>query len=374
MWEIKTSRLIAGLDLLNLIPEKVGLSSSEFVWMHGKDDKVVLSVASYIMGEIVLTGKGTFPKGDYYIDRRVLLPFVYASKELKNKNTFQFDIKKHQLIVRHGSRKAVFDSQKDVSGYGDLKKVLKQEESEIPVNDDLKELLICGANCAVSDSIVPHLNCCFVAKGKAVETFAASDKVFFMGTGDAKGKIKSSIPFPLFLINLLQEPTLKRISWRGKYIVLEFERGIIWQSISQEALKNFPLRDIRKHATAAATKKISFVVSGRRFSKLMLRLSYYLQGARRRDWVVKIKGSKNSNLLQVSTNIPGVTFDEKINANDKLQKDILVEWPLDILEKVFAFLAVKTKGLGLSCRIDDKHGVSYLTAGQFWLAITSKKE
>src|SRR5271155_3716555 len=111
MWEIRRSKLIAGLNLLDLIPEKVGLSASEFVWMRGKGDKVIISVASYIMGEITLQGKGTWPKGDLFIDRRVLLPFVYASKELKNKNTFQFEVKKHQLIVRHGNRKAVLDSQ-----------------------------------------------------------------------------------------------------------------------------------------------------------------------------------------------------------------------------------------------------------------------
>jgi hypothetical protein len=373
MWEIRRSKLIAGLDLLNLIPEKVGLSSSEFVHIYGHGETITLSVASYIMGEITLTGKGKW-KGDYFIDRRVLLPFVYASKELKNKNTFQFEAKKYQLIVKHGSRKAVLDSQKDVSGYGNLRKVLKEEESEIPINDDLKELLTCGANCAVSDAIVPHLNCVYVAKGSVVETFAASDKVFYLGLGDSKGKVKSSIPFPLFLINLLKEPTLQKISWRGKYIVLKFEKGIIWQSISQEALKKFPLKDIRLHAKRANVLPVSLVVSGRRFSKLMLRLGYYLQAVRRRDWVVRIKGSKGSTTLYISTNIPGVRFDEKISIVDKLKKNVKVEWPLDVLEPVFAFLAQKTKKQGLVVRIDEKHGVSYVTAGQYWLAVTSKKE
>jgi hypothetical protein len=374
MWEIRRSKLIAGLDLLNLIPEKVGLSSSEFIWIRGKGDTITVSVASYIMGEIVLTGKGSWPKGDYYIDRRVLLPFVYASRELKNKNTFQFEVKKRQLIVRHGKRKAVFDSQKDVVGYGDLRKIMKVTESEIPITDDLKELLKCGANCAVSDAIVPHLNCVYVAKGSVVETFAASDKVFYLGMGTSKGKVKSSIPFPLFLVNLLQEPTLEKISWRGKYIVLKFEKGVIWQSISQEALKKFPLKEIRKHAKAARSHSVSFTVSGRRFSKLMLRLGYYLQAVRRRDWAVKILGNKGSDTLYVSTNIPGVKFDEKISTTEKLKKDVKVEWPLDVLEPIFAFLAMRTKKQALVCRMDEKHGVSYVTSGQYWLAVTSKKE
>lgn len=373
MWEIRRSRLIAGLDLLNLIPEKVGLSSSEFVWIRGKKDKITLSVASYIMGEINLVGKGNW-KGEYYIDRRVFLPFVYASKELKNKNNFIFEVHKKQLVVKHGNRKAVFDSQKDVHGYGDLRKIMKYEENEIPVSEELQQLLTCGANCAVSDAITPSLNCVYVNKGIAVEAYAASDKVFFMGVGHTKGKVKESIPFPLFLINLLQEPTLQKISWRGKYIVLQFEKGVIWQSVSQEALKKFPVKEIKKHAKSALTKPVAFLVSGRRFSKKMLRLGYYLQAVRRRDWVVKIEGSRGTSSLVLSTGVPGVKFNEKLEISAKLKKDIKIEWPLDLLENTFKFLAIRTRKQGMIVRTDDKRGVSYLTAGNYWLCVTSKKE
>jgi hypothetical protein len=373
MWEIRRSRLIAGLDLLNLIPEKVGLSSSEFVWIRGHGDRITLSVASYIMGEINLVGKGNW-KGDYYIDRRVFLPFVYASKEIKNKNNFVFESKKKQLIVRHGNRKAVFDSQKDVQGYGDLRKIMKYEESEIPVSEELQQLLACGANCAVSDAITPSLNCVYLAKGMAVEAYAASDKVFFMGVGDTKGKVKTAIPFPLFLINLLQEPTLNKISWRGKYIVLQFEKGVIWQSISQEALDKFPVKEIKKHAKSAMTKTIAFTVSGRRFSKMMIRLASYLQAVRRRDWVVTLEGKSGMSFLGLCTGVPGVRFDEKIDISDKLKHSIHIEWPIDILESTFKFLAMKTKKQAMIIRTDKKRGISYLTAGKYWLAITSKKD
>ena len=53
MWEISRNRLIAGLKILELVPEKVGLSSSEFFWFRGKGEQVTISVASYIMGEIL---------------------------------------------------------------------------------------------------------------------------------------------------------------------------------------------------------------------------------------------------------------------------------------------------------------------------------
>lgn len=384
MWEIRRNRLIEGLKLLDLVQEKVGLASSEFFWIHGKGDTVTFSVASYIMGEIKLVGEGEWPTDKpLYIDRRVFIPFVYASREIKNKSPFIFKLKKEQgknrnytLYVRHGNRKAEFYSQKDVHGYGDLRKIMKSKESSVPISDVLQELLQCGKNCAVTDAIVPQLNCVMVSKGKiAIQAAASSDKVFYLGVGNIKNsKIKANIPFPLFLIQLLNENGLKKVSWRGNFIVLEFDKGVIWQPVSQEALSNFPLKKIQKHAKRADKLPISFTVSSRRFTKLMLRLGFYLQALRRKDWVVTIAGKKKDQVVRLSTHISGVKFDERLPLSEPLKKNVKLNWPLDIIEPVFGFLSTKTKKLGMIVRTDDEHGVSYVRTGNYWLAITSKQE
>ena len=375
MWEISRDRLIAGLKILELVPEKVGLSSSEFFWFRGKREEITISVASYIMGEITLTGKGEWPsKTDFYVDRRVLMPFITASLALKDKNTFQFTIHKKVLTVKHGSRSAEFISQRDIKGYGNIKKILKEPESEVPISDDLQELLSCGQNCAISDAVVPHLNCVFVNRGKAViEAYAASDKVFYMGLGSGAVKVKTAIPFPLYLIDLLKEKTLKKISWRGKYIVLKFEKGIIWQPVSEEALRSFPLKSIQKHAKKADSMPVTFTTSSRRLSKLMVRLTYYLQAVRRKDWIVQIHGNKGEQNILVSTNIPGVKFKEIIST-DTVMKNFDLDWPLDVLEPVFNFLSLKTKKLGVIVRTDEKRGASYIRVGSYWLCITNKQK
>ena len=374
MWEISRNRLIAGLKILELVPEKVGLSSSEFFWFRGKGEQVTISVASYIMGEITLTGHGEWPKQDFYVDRRMLMPFVMASLAIKNKNTFQFSIHKKVLTIKHGSRQVTFVSQRDIKGYGNLKKILKEEENEVPISDDLQELLSCGQNCAVPDSVVPHLNCVFINKGKvAIEAYSASAKVFYMGIGQGAVKVKKAIPFPLYLIDLLKEKSLKTITWRGKYIVLKFEKGIIWQPVSEEALKSFPLKSIQKHAAKADTMPVTFTASSRRLSKLMVRLGFYLQHVRRKDWVVQMTGKKGTTSITVSTNIPGVKFKEELST-DKVKKDFSLDWPLDVLEPMFMYLSTKTKKLGVIVRTDEHHGVSYIRVGQYWLSVTSKKK
>lgn len=378
MWEIRREDLLAGLQILDMVPVRLGIPSSEFFWMRGTGERVKMSVASYIAGEVVLTGQGKWPSDkDFFIDRRVLLPFVYAARELKNKNTFQFEIHKKQLIIRHGTRKAEFQSQSKVSGYSDLKKVLKEKRTSFPVSDSLRELLLCGRNCATSDAVLPHLNCVYIAKGTgsvAIKAYAASDKVFYLGTGKVDGDIKTSIPFPLFLIDLLRADGLKKISWMGKYIVLQFEHGLIWQPISMEALSKFPLKDIKGHAAKTDNKPIAFSASSRRFSTSMLRLSYYLQSVRRKDWVVKLVGKKGRDSIAVTTSIPGSQFLERLRTTEAVKKDFQLEWPLEILEPVFAFLSKKTKKLGMVVRLDDKRHVSYIKTGHFWLAVPSKQE
>lgn len=382
MFELKRNDIIQQLDILSMVPPKLGIPSSEYFWVRSvkhKPYKILLSAASYIGGEIILKGKGKWPfASDFYLDRRMFVPFILAARELKDKHTFQFEKKGKQLIVRHGSRKVAFDSQPNIKGYGNATHILHRAENAIPLNEDLKDMLICGKNCAVSDSVVPHLNAVYLAKsssGIAVKLYAASDKVLYMGSGKlTEGKVTASIPFPLYLINLLEAEGLKKIICAGKYIILQFNQGLIWQPISQEAIKHFPLKKIQSHAKIGETKKVTFVASSRRFSRLMLRLGYYLQSVRRKDWVVSIKGKKGNTYVDVTTSIAGAKFYERIGTSDKLLKDFAIEWPLNIMEPVFGYLSKKTKKLGVTVRVDEKHGVSYITVGNYWLAVPSRQE
>ena len=380
MWSIRRSKLIAALQVLDLVPVKLGIPSSEFIYIRSENGKVKMSVASYIAGEVEVEGKGEWPlKKGFFVDRYSFFPWVFASREIKNKNLFEFTRHKDSLVINHGTRKLELESQSNVKGYGNPKKLFKHKHTSIPVSTVLKEMLMCGKNCAVSDAIVPHLNTVYVTKGKSgslgMEAYASSDKVYYLGLGNLEeGKIKSAIPFPLFLIGLLNTDGIKKISWVGKYIVLRFEQGIIWQPISEEALKEFPVSDIQLYAKKSKKVPITFVASSRRFTTLMVRLSYYLQAVRRKDWSVRISGKKNKKYISVYSEIPGSHFNEKLSISEKIPDNFKLDWPLDILSPVFEFLSKKTKKLGLVVRVDNRHGISYVRAGAYWLAVTSRQE
>lgn len=375
MWTTKRNDLTAVLDIIAMIPEKLGLPSSEYIWIRGRGSKITMSVASYMSAEVKLEGKGDWPfKESFFLDRRSFVPWVRSAREHKDKHLFEFHKNENQLILRHGSRKVEFDNQKKIHGYGNLARIKKEAISTIPISKELRSLLNCGSNCAVSDTIQPHLNCVYtMGKGKFVVSYAASDYVFFIGQGASDGEIKEKIPFPLFLINLLADEGIKKITYAEKYILLHFKHGIVWQPISEEAIKKFPLKRIGKYSKASQDYPRAFTVSSRRFSNTALRLSYYLQSERRRDWVIIIKGNRGDDKIYMNSLLPGINFREKLDVSDKVKKSFKVEWPLGWLVRVFDFLSKNTKKVPLELRVDNHNAHSYVRAGSYWLAIPSKQ-
>lgn len=377
MFQVRREKLNEVLDIIAMVPEHLGLLPSEYIWIRGKGSKIKMSVASYISGEVELEGEGAWPfKENFYLDRRTFVPWAGAARESKDKHRFQFHRKGNQLILKHGARTVIFDNQKKISGYGDLQRIKVHSNHSVPVSNELREMLKCGSNCAVADTIQPHLNAVItMSKGSSVISYAASDYVFYVGEGKLdRNEAIDKVPFPLFLINLLDVDGLKKISCVGKYVMLRFKHGTIWQPISEEADKKFPLGRIKKYAKQARTLPVTFTTSGRRFSRMMVRLGYYLQSVRRRDWVVVVKGNKGDESVKLRSRIPGVHFREAITVSEKLLKDFKIEWPLATLAPVFDFLSKRTRKMPLVVRINHKAKISYVQAGKFWLCVPSRQE
>lgn len=373
MFQLKRSDLSAALELLAMAPEKSGIPSSEYLWVRGKGDTIKMSVAGYLSGEATLTGEGEWPFDDYFfIDRRTFTPWVHAARESKEKHRFQFHKKGKQLLLKHGIRTATFANQTKISGYGDLSKIKKHANHKLHISSELRDMLRCGRNCATSDTINPALNAVYtVGNGSSVVSYAASDYVFYIGKGKLEEKLSDPIPFPLFLINLLTVEGLKKISCSGKYIVFYFKHGVIWQPVSIEASSNFPIRRIRRYSKRSKYMPAVLTTSSRRFSKLIMKLGYYMQSIRRRDWVATISGKKNEKVIYLKTEVPGSKFMETIDVSGKVFKDFKIDWPLETLVPVFEFLSKHTKKKPLTLKVHS-HGISYVKAGPYWMCIPSK--
>jgi hypothetical protein len=376
MFQVKRSELNQALDVLAMAPEKAGVIPSEYIRIIGKGNKITMSVASYVSSEVTVHGEGEWPfKEDFFLDRRTFVPWVSAARESKEKHRFQFHEHKERLIVKHGTRTAKFNNTHKISGYGSLSRIKKHAHHSLKVSSELLDMLKCGSNCAVSDTIQPHLNCVYTTgKGSRVISYAASDYVFYVGMGKMEGELSNPIPFPLFLINLLTVEGLKSIHCSDKYIFLHFKNGYVWQPISREAISNFPIHRIKTYAKQSKTIPTSFITSSRRFARMIVKMGYYMQSVRRRDWVVTIKGDRKDEFIRLNTSVPGSTFREKLAVSAKLPKEFKLEWPLETLVPVFEFISKRTRKMPCVVRINRRKGISYVQAGSYWMAIPSKQE
>lgn len=378
-WSVRRENLLAAIRVLDLVPTRLGIPSSEFIRVEGRQGRLQCVISGEITGSVELRGDGEWPlKRVFYLDRRVFLPFVYAAKEIKNKAPFVFKLSGgsgvgKQLEVIHGRRKARFSTQSEIAGYGFPPKGGK-EIGQLQLAGHVRGLIYCARECSTADPVTPELNCVYVSpNGRGTDIFATNQKIVYQAHSSAGVGSPIPVPFPLFLVSLLGSEELKAVHWREKYVSIEFKGGgEIWQAVSAKARTGFPVKDIKKYAKLSKDEPVLFMVQSRRMSKVLIRLCNYLQAVRRQDWLLNIRGQKDGNEVVLESNIPQTNFRERLPVLRPLKKSFTLDWPLDMLQPVFEFIGKENKKVGMIVRQGEK-GPSYVETGDILLAIPRKK-
>lgn len=372
-WEIGRDKLLEPLEVLDLVPSRPGLPSSEFIMVEraGKNGDIIVHLASEVTGTVTLKGDGKWPfEKPFYLDRRVFLPFVRASKDIKTKAPFKFTANEKQLVVKNGKRKAEFDGQPAVQGYGQPPS--GKLVSRIELGNHTRGLIYCARECASADPVTPQLNCVYIQpKGGDVNVFATNQKIVYAAKSKTKLKSASPIPFPLYLVSLLGSDKLKEVLWKDKYVAITFPHGIIWQPVSAKANKNFPAKDIAKHMASAEKEPAMFTVDARKMASHIIRIIGYLAAVRRQDWALDLTGKKGEREVIVSSTVPQSSFRETLMLDHPCKSSFSLSWPLDMLEPVFDYLHKKEKG-SVTIRAGEK-GISYIIGSDIKVAIPRRK-
>lgn len=370
-WSVGRDAFLELCEVMDLVPSRPGIHSSEYFCVDSKKGSPTFAIASEVTGNVLINGNGRWPMvKPFYLDRRVFLPFVFAAKDLTDA-PFVFSRKKKELIVRQGSRKAVFTSQEKVDGYGQPPQA--EMASTLELGDKLRGLIYCARDCAADDPVTPQLNCVYIQPNShSVSVLATNQKILFRGAGIAKGKIKHAVPFPLYLVRLLGSDKLKEVQWYKKYVALVFRHGKIWQAVSAKALRDFPVKPIRQHMEKTAQGNPVLQVSSKKLSRALNRLCVYLSAVRRQDWSLLLIGKKGTRKLLVRSVAAGSVFNERVRLKKPLPLDLKLEWPLAMMEPVFQFLSgMQDTVLEVRC---DKKGRSYMKARGVELVIPRRRK
>lgn len=340
MLTVSKKSLLAALSVLELVPTRPGIPASEFIRITPKQQQswLIMVLSSEVNGLVVLKGEGKWPfKEDVYVDRRLFIPFIRAGAEMKD-DEIRFLVKDKQLVVLHGKRKASFNMQPAVPGYGptiDMTEI-KQSKSTLDISDGVKSLIYGARECATTDHTTPELNCVYVKPaGDQTAIYATNQTLIFKSVSEEKMKAKEAIPFPLFLVTLIGSEGLKTIQWRDKEVILEFGCGYIWQPVSTKAKANFPVKSIDTWMSKEDDMKTAFRHETKAFCDILTRIGSYLVAVRRQDWLLKMSGKKGDESLSLEVAISQGVFKESIKLNEPVKSDFSVDWPLDMLLPVF---------------------------------------
>lgn len=373
-WTVEKAALVKMVGELNLVPALSGVLSSEFFRIsHLGKGKVRFAVASEIKGEFSIQGQGEWPfEKNFYLDRRVFVPFVLQASTIKSDAPFHFQRKHKALVISHGRRKAQFDGQPPLKGYGfDSEEEKEKIQAKLTLTEHVRFLIHCALNCATNDHTTPQLRCVYVQpKGGQVNIYSYNKTLQFRARSQDKISPPTPIPFPLFLVGLLENEDIVEVHWKKTYVALIFKSGQIWESISQKAKTGFPASQIDFYMNKSAELAPLFTHSTRKFASVLIRLGQYLGAVRRQDWLLVLTGQAGSKDLVLTSSAPQTVFRERIHLAQPLKQSFLLNWPLDQLLPVFDFLQNRDQGL---MQVRLKKDTSYISTKDVTVVVPGKK-
>ena len=367
-WEVRRDVLLEAIRLLDLVPSQSGVPSSDFFMVVPDGEfKVWMSTAAGAIANVKIDGTGIWPyKKPFYLDRRLFTPFVSTFREIKNKFNFEFSRTENgDLRVRCGRPFEDFSPQPSVMGYGEVPKLT--DAAKLVISEDLLALMKSAAGYAASEAGAPHLACVYLIPSKnGLELLASNQKTLFRAKYVGGHSFKEPIPFPPSMLSVIQAEGLKELVWSKPCVFARFAKGVVWQSISAQAERDFPAVEIRDSMIRGRKIIPAFTAKASKFARVMERLSLYLQYVRKEDQVVGISGTKGSETVFLVVRLPNTIIHETLVVMEPLKTAFKFDWPLDQVSGMFG-------GEVVEVRLEPEAGVSYVKCGLIELAMSTKR-
>lgn len=352
--EIKKDALIAAAKILNMVPQRAGIPSSDYVRVIARRKELEFALASSVSGVVRIAatnGTATPVEEIFFIDRRLFLPFVLLGEQA-GKADFRAELEEKVWKLRQGSRAAELGLRADaVAGYGKWKEL--DASKEIKLSEELTKMLIASNSCATADPALQHLNCVYIG-GKVV--LSTNEMTLFLGT---KAQSNLRIPFPVGVIPLLGDGLVKGVAVEGDRVILDCGVGYVEGVVSAVTQEKFPKKKIVEQMGKARGWPQIAKLPAKKLAATLGRLSEYLAGVRREDWVLRMELGNGSG--KVSVQVLQGKFEEKFVA-EGATTEAVVEWPLERVLPVLTYMA--EKGETVRIRVDEKKKTPYCISGK----------
>lgn len=350
--EMEKDDLLKAVSVLELVPLRAGVPSSDFIKMVPRKNSLEMSLSSVVTAVVRSTWKPTLSfTGDLFIDRGLFSAFVLAGKNWKG--NFKLSLDEGRLYVRQGSRKAEFSLRHEpLGGYG--KWMDRDGLKEIKLSDELKKLLLASNSCATGDPSMPHLNCVYIGGRLVLSTNATS---LFVGIRQKEDALK--IPFPVGIIPLLGGELVDSVGVDGDRVLLDCGCGFIEGTVSALAKRDFPKRSVVETIKKAREWPTLVRLPAEKLTRMFTRLVGYLGTIKREDWLVSLNIEDEK--VTASVTVQQGQFQESMAVEGLKATLHPLQWPLDKIMPVMEYISSETELLRV--RADEKKKTPYLLSG-----------
>lgn len=333
---ISASALIQAISIIDLIPARAGITSSEFIQLEKKKNKLYFSLASEVYGTIYAKAV-TFEDGDwkFHIDRTSLVPFILAAVNFTSPADFIISLEEKKkakvLVIKSGRRKVIFNEISFIAGYPGYEDI--KIGKAIPLDSRQRRLLQLASRYATSDPTLSYINC--VKLKRDVGVMASNRITLFYAENKT---LPISVPLPLLVLKLVDNENVNSIEVDKNVIKLLFRQGFICQAINDVAVKDFPDKQLIKQFNSGNKYTSQFSIRSTTFLKAIDRLETYIRGVVARELLVSLKIDKNTTKLLLYCDTPQGRFSETVKTIVKAKSDINCEWLLTSLTPLVEFM------------------------------------
>lgn len=360
--EVEYEKFIEAVKLLDQVPGRTGYLCSYAIKMNF-DKQLKMYLSSEVSAEVqVQTTNHQLDKPmELFLDRRLFFPFITAKVSTA---PIIFSCNgTDELLVKQGRRKAKFASMQAVTGYAIPPKLDAANHIDL---SSQAELIKCASSCAVNDPMFPQYSCVYMGTGKDKSNclvIATNQLAVFCGVFYHKGGL-TAFPFPLSLVSL--QASAKDTCVLPKMVLLKFDNGVVWQSLSVKA-SSFP-----KDTLLGLLKPdgdVQLVLDSGEFAKILDRLSLYLSGISKEEWVIEFSRATGDDKVLVKATVQQAVFTEYLKPQSG-KDELSFMWPFAHVIEPLSYMVKQCKQIKVY-NVKDDRGYLIVGGGNY-LAVSKK--
>lgn len=336
------------VGLLDMIPSRGGIMSSQNFNLKAVGDRLRLRLCSEVFGESTIPISKDVYSIDATVDRVSLVGFCGVIDQAKD---VSISYKEGVVVVSQGRRRArLYDITTGITSWGSVKR--SKSEKELTFDEEGQKALRLCANYASADPVYPEYSCLYILKNIGV--FASDGGWRFMY---CPFKPSVSLPFPVILPNIIGKIEEARIYSMRSGVRVEGKVSKFYQPLHSAALK-FPVSKCRSYLKEKTD--LGFEVSSVRLQK-RLNLFKGMAGTEGELTMTCVKGSNKVNLLMKNT---CATFEDTITVRSRSRNDEVIIVQLPFIHPILDFAE---KGTLVKVSFNDRFTRLDLSTGQVYI-------